>query len=247
MFLTSRTLKKEKDLCNKTLSFYNIRIMVKSISKLIIFTLILLGALMYSQEKKQFSGIPNVLKGIEPNGKIDFWVLVCNSYAKDQEIKISGVKKEYTPQSSGFDLFPDEDSFYYIAYSSGDKISYITDLNGLKGFVGKVDDVEEAAIVATIDGYMIDEEFKDVAGNYYEDRSNYYLDLGKLTSKECPYQKTHFTLTVNKGTGAITNVKDNGTYIELYNKRCANNPRLLKIVKKEEPKDEPKKKSTKRK
>ncbi|MBT2621530.1 MULTISPECIES: hypothetical protein [Chryseobacterium] len=221
--------------------------MIKLASKLVTFTFILLGILTYSQEKKKFSSIPNVLKEIEPNGKIDFWVLVYNTYAKDQEIKISGAKKDYTPQFSGFDLFPDEDSFYYIAYSSGGKISYITDLESLKGFIGKVDNVEEAAIAATIDGYMIDEEFTDVAGNYYEDRNNYYLDLGKLTSKECPYQKTHYTLTVNKTTGAITNVKDNGTYIELYNKKCANNPRLLKIEKKEEPKKDEPKKSTKRK
>ena len=51
----------------------------------------------------------------------------------------------------------------------------------------------------------------------------------------------HYTITVNKSTGAIANVKDNGTYIELYNKKCKNNPRLLKIEKKEEPKDEPQK------
>lgn len=221
--------------------------MIKLASRLFIFTFILLGVLIHSQEKKKFFNIPNVLQGIEPNDKIDFWVLVYNTYAKDQEIKISGVKKDYTPQFSGFDLFPDEESFYYIVYSSGGKISYITDLESLKKFVGKVDNVQEAAIIATVDGYMIDEEFKDVAGNYYEDRSNYYLDLGKLTSKECPYQKTHYTLMVNKATGAIANVKDNGTYIELFNKKCANNPRLLKIEKKEEPKDEPKKKSTKRK
>ena len=81
-----------------------------------------------------------------------------------------------------------------------------------------------------------------------EDISNYYLDLGKLISKECPYQKKHYTLTISKVTGTINFVKDNGSYIELYNKKCTNNPRLLKIEKKEEPKDEPKKptKSTKR-
>lgn len=220
--------------------------MLKSTSRLIVFIFILVSSSIYSQEKKKFSSIPSVLQGIEPNDKIDFWVLIYNTYAKDQEIKVSGTKKDYTPQFSGFDLFPDEDSFYYIAYSSGGKINYITDLEGLKQFVGKIDNVQEAAIVATVNGYMIDEEFKDVAGNYYEDQSNYYLDLGKLTSKECPYQKTHYTLTVNKSTGTVTNVKDNGTYIELYNKKCANNPRLLKIEKKEEPKNELKK-STKRK
>jgi hypothetical protein len=216
--------------------------MIKITSKLIVFIFLILGVFSYSQEKKQFNSISTILQKIIPNdNKIGFWVLVYNQYAKDQEIKISGTKKEYTPQFSGFDLFPDEDSFYYIVYSKGTSINYITDLEELKQFVGKIDNVEEAAIISTIDGYMVDEEFKDVAGNYYEDGSNYYLDLGKLTSKECPYQKTHYTLTINKASGSITNVKDNGTYIELYNKKCANNPRLLKIEKKQEPKDEPKK------
>lgn len=202
---------------------------------------LLLGFLGYAQNKKNFSGIPNILQQIIPNDRIDSWVLVYNSYGKNQEIKTSGGKTDFTPQFSGFNLFPDEDSFYYIAYSAGGKMNYITDLEGLKTFVGKIDNAEEAAIALTAEGYMVDEEFKDVAGNYYEDSSSYYLDLGKLTSKECPYQKTHYTLTVNKSSGAISNVKDNGTYIELYNKKCANNPRLLKIQKKEEPNDESKK------
>lgn len=193
----------------------------------------------------KFSSIPNILQRIEPNSKVDFWVLVYNSYGKDKEIRTSGGKKSYTPQFSGFDLFPSEDSFYYIAYSQAGKINYVLDLPSLKTFMGKIDNVEEAAIDATIEGYFVDEEFKDMAGNYYEDKSNYYLELGKLTSTECPYQKTHYTLTVSKSSGNVTDVKDNGTYIELYNKKCTNNPRLLKLEKKEEPKDEPKK-STKR-
>ncbi|MBB6371334.1 hypothetical protein [Chryseobacterium shigense] len=220
--------------------------MIKTSIRLTVLVFLLLGFFGHSQNKKNFSGIPNILQRIIPNDRIDSWVLVYNTYGKDQEIKISGGKTDYTPQFSGFDLFPDEDSFYYIAYESAGKTNYITDLEGLKKFVGKIDNAEEAAIALTVDGYMVDEEFKDVAGNYYEDSANYYLDIGKLTSKECPYQKTHYTVTVNKSSGAVSKVKENGTYIELYNKKCANNPRLLKIPKKEEPKDEPKK-STKRK
>lgn len=219
--------------------------MIKLITPSTLLIFLLLGTFGYSQQKKNFGEIPNILQGIIPNERIDSWVLVYNNYGKNQEIKTSGGKKEYTPQFSGFNLFPREDSFYYIAYSVGGKMNYITDFEGLKKFIGKVDNVEEAAIAMTIEGYVVDEEFKDVAGNYYEDRSNYYLDLGKLTSKECPYQKTHYTLTVSKSTGMVTQVKDNGTYIELYNKKCANNPRLLKIEKKEEPKKDGAKKTTK--
>jgi len=220
--------------------------MMKTAIRSIALIFLFLGFLGYSQNKKNFSDIPTILQKIIPSDRIDSWVLVYNSYGKNQEIKIADGKTDYIPQFSGFNLFPEEDSFYYIAYAEGGKISYITDLEALKKFIGKIDNAEEAAIVLTTDGYIVDEEFKDVAGNYYEDAANYYLDLGKLTSKECPYQKTHYSLTVNKATGTISKVKDNGTYIELYNKKCANNPRLLKIQKKEEPKDEPKK-STKRK
>ncbi|MGN7756052.1 hypothetical protein ACTJIV_01165 [Chryseobacterium sp. 22532] len=216
--------------------------MMKTAIRSIVLIFLLLGFLGYSQNKKNFSGIPNILQQIIPNDRIDSWVLVYNSYGKNQEIRTSGGKTDYTPQFTGFNLFPEEDSFYYIAYSAGGKMNYITDLEALKKFVGKIDNAEEAATVLTTEGYMVDEEFKDIAGNYYEDAAHYYLDLGKLTSKECPYQKTHYTVTVNKSTGAVSNVKDNGTYIELYNKKCANNPRLLKIEKKEEPKkDEPRK------
>lgn len=215
--------------------------MIKAATRITILIFLLLGVLGFSQEKKKFSSIPNILQQINPGNRVDSWILVYNSYGKGQEIKISG-KVDYTPQFSGFNLFPNEDSFYYIAYSEGGKVNYVTDVEGLKKFVGRIDNAQEAAVVLAAEGYMVDEEFKDLAGNYHEDKSNYYLDLGKLTSKECPYQKTHYTVTVNKSTGAVSNVKDNGTYIELYNKKCTNNPRLLKIEKKEEPKkDEPKK------
>lgn len=218
--------------------------MVKFTYKFSLFIFMFLGIFSFSQEKKNFSSIQNILQRLTPNQKVDFWTLVYNNYGKDQAVVTSGGKKDYTPQSSGFDFFPDENSFYYIAYSQAGKMNYITDIQDLKPFIGKIDNIEEAVVAATIDGYFVDEEFKHLAGNYYTDQSNYYLDLGKLTSLECPYQKKYFTLTISKSTGNITDIKDNGSYIELYNKKCTNNPRLLKLEKKEEPKDESKKKST---
>lgn len=219
--------------------------MSKLILKLGILSFLLLGISIYSQEKKHFTGYSNILQNIIPNQKTDFWILVHNSYGKNQEVRTIGAKKDYIPQSSGFNLFPDENGFFYIVSSSGGKLEYITDLSGLKKFIGKIDNVEEAAIMLTAEGYFVDEEFNDLAGNYSEDGKNYYLEVGKLTSKECPYQKKHFNITVNKATGEVSNIQDDGTYIELYNKKCTNNPRLLKIEKKEPLKDEPKK-STKR-
>jgi len=209
----------------------------------------LLSVSFYSQEKKQFYDVASVLQNMIPDGKPGSWGLIHQSAGKDTVLKSSSADKTYTSQSSGFNIgIAEEGEFYYIVYSAGGKTEYITDMAGLKKFAGKVDNIHDAAVFAASEGYIIDENFRDVAGNYYEDASDYYLDLGKLTSTECPYQKKYFTLRVSKSTGNISVVKDNGPYIELYNKKCTNNPRLLKLEKKEEPKDEPKKpaRSTKR-
>ena len=201
---------------------------------------------VFSQEKKKFTNVQNVLAKIIPNDKFDFWVLVYNSYGKNQEVKASGTKKDYLPQFSGFDLTPSEDTFFYIVNSKGGKISYITELKDLKPFIGDIDNAEEAAHSAVLEGYIIDEEFVDLAANYYQDAKNYYLDLGKVTSKECPYQKKHIKITVSKSAGKIENIKEKGYNIELYNKKCINNPRLLKLEKKEETKDDPQKQPAKK-
>lgn len=225
--------------------------MITLIRKFWVFGFLFLGTFSYAQEKKHFSNVSSILQNIIPNVKATSWLLIHSSYGKDHILKQSGATTDYVSQTSGFNIgIAEENEFYYIVYVSGGKTEYITTLEGLKNFVGKPDDIQDAAISAATDGYIIDEEFRDIAANYYEDKSNYYLNLGKLTSTECPYQKKHFTLTISKSTGIITEAKDNGSYIELYNKKCTNNPRLLKIEKKEEPKDESKKKparSTKRK
>lgn len=220
---------------------------MRLILKLNILTFLFLGSIFYSQEKKKFVNTQSVLAKIIPNNKVDFWTLVHSDYGRDKEIVISGNKKQYLSQSSGFNIAPADDSFYYIVYAKGGSVEYLTELSSLKDFIGKIDNAEEAALSAVLEGYIIDEQFVDVAANYYEDKANYYLDLGKVTSRECPYQKTHYTLTISKTTGAISSVKDNGTYIEVYTKKCPNNPRLQKIEKIEEPVIDPKKKPIKRK
>lgn len=223
--------------------------MVKFRLRVVALICFLSGIALSAQEKKQFPGIASILQNIIPNTKNNSWMLVHKSYGKDNIIKQPGEKKGYESQYSGFNIgIADEDSFYYIVDFSRGTPEYITDFTALRKFVGKIDNIYDAALFAATEGYIIDEEFRDLAANYYQDSANYYLDLGKLTSKECPYQKKHFTLTIPKSGETISNVKENGSYIELYNKKCTNNPRLLKLEKKEEPKDEPKKsnKSAKR-
>lgn len=205
------------------------------------------GVLVFSQEKKNFTTTQNILKALQPNERMDSWTLVYNHYSRDEVIKTTGKGTDYMPQFSGFRLSNEDEGFYYIAKSAGGKTSYITDTEQLRKFIGTVDNGEEAAIIGILDGYFLDEEFEDLAGNYYADAQNFYVELGKVTSKECPFEKTHFMLTVNKKSGTIINVKDNGEYFEVYSTACANNPRMQNYKKELEPYVPPKKARTKKK
>lgn len=211
------------------------------ISKIFIPTLLFASILGFSQDQKNF--FPNessLLKKIVPNDKLDFWTLIESNYGKTTELKISGVKKDFVAQSSGFSLgYSNESQFLYIVYSKGGVLNYITKKEDLKPFIGKIDNIEEAAIMQVLDGYQIDYEYKNLAANYHQNSTTYILDLGKTTSKECPLQKTHFTISVDKKTGLVSSIEDNGAYFEVYQKHCKNNPRLLKIKEKHE-KENPK-------
>ena len=45
-----------------------------------------------------------------------------------------------------------------------------------------------------------------------------------MLSEECPLQKNHYEVWIDKKTGKITQEKELGTYFELYGKECTNNP-----------------------
>lgn len=203
-------------------------------------------SLIFGQEKNYFTSGSELLKQIIPNGKPEKWLLIYNDGETEKELRNYGKLLGFETQSEGFRLDPySGKDFYYIVVQKSGKTSYIKDLETLKQFIGKADNFQEAVLLSLSDGYFIDYEFNNIAGNYWEDDGNYYFNLGKVTSTECPYQKTHYILTVSKTSGEISDIKDLGTYIEVYQKKCTNNPRLLKLKREPEPEPEKPKKSKK--
>ena len=201
--------------------------------------------LSYSQQKKTFQNVNEVLSGINPQNNISFWAVGLIDEGKNSEIFSSGKKTDYEIQTQGFHLDGSETAKYYFVYVQNGKLNYITEPYELKNFIGHIDNVQEAALFAASEGYFIDTNYKIFAANYSQDANNYYLDLGKLTSAECPYQKKYFSLTIDKKTEIITQSKEHFKYVEVYNKNCENHP--TKLVKKEEPpKEDPKKKQKKK-
>lgn len=215
-----------------------------------LFVLGLAGTWAFAQEKTNFTSLPNIVKQIYPNEKLDTWAIYHVEDGAVQELKKVGTIAETSMPEQGFGLHPHAGtSYYYIAYTKAGKKNYVTTNEDLKKFIGKVDNVQEAAILGMLDGYFFDSEYKDYAGNYREDAKNYYIELGKITSTQCPLQKNHFIVTVPKGSSEIEKVDDVGKYMELYMKSCKNNPRLLKLkeehqaeVKREAERNNPQKK-----
>lgn len=192
--------------------------------KFTIFISIFLITNVFGQTKITFSNTESLLKEIKPDKSVNSWMLVSSEYGREKVIKSSNKLNDYAPQDSGFQLVKNDDQFYYIVYLEGSTLKYIKNTDNLKSFLGTIDSPEEAAILGILDGYILDEEFKNLAGNYVDKKDSYAIELGKITTTSCPFAKNHYELTINKKSGKITSVKDNGVYNEVFDKSCANNP-----------------------
>lgn len=191
---------------------------------------IFLFATISAQEKKNYATAESLLMAINPVN-IDSWMLISNVDGKDNSIYSTNKTENYESQDSGFQLINSENQFYYIVYYEGSTVKYIKDLASLKSFVGTIDNAEEAAVVGITEGYFLDTEFHHLAGNYINKKDQYIVELAKVTSTSCPLSKSHYELTIDKKTGKIISVIDNGVYNEIFDKSCENSPRHAEIQK----------------
>lgn len=194
-------------------------------NKLFIATLSLVFTSVFSQQKQQFNGAEYLLKSIVTNdNNIGSWKLIYHRDGVDHSIKTVGIDIGYLPQNDGFKLDDYDNGFYYIVYGNAENPLYIKTLPDLKRFLGTMDNGEEAAIQGVIKGYVIDEEFENLAANFHPVGNYYMVELGKVTSEKCPYQKKFYQLSVDKNTGEIVSEKEKGVYFEVFDKTCENNP-----------------------
>ncbi len=190
--------------------------------KIVVFVLSFLFGLSFSQDKKLMGNLDHIIMNLEPN--VQQWMLVKNQEGKDKIIKNIGDIQNFEHQNKGIRLNLQDDDFYYIVYLDKGNIQYINSLEGLGTFIGKPNNVEELILKAVASGFFIDTEFLHLAGNYREDDQYYYVEMAKLTSKDCPIEKRNYRITFNKKTGDIVETEELKKYQEIYHKDCKNNP-----------------------
>lgn len=210
--MTSKHKKKVKNSCN---------IILKSS---LVFSFLMIFGWNNAQEKKIIEHTYTLFKDIKPNEKLDYWAVYFFDGDNFQLLKQVGAKKDIEKSETGFLKSSADNSYYYIITEKAGKKNMITDDAGLKKFIGKIDNVQEVTILLLLKGYFIDEEYQSIAGNYSEDKENYYLHLGQISSENCPFAKQSVSITIDKTTGIETKTDVGKVYFEKYRKECKNNP-----------------------
>lgn len=192
---------------------------------------IVLSAGAPAQQKINFDNTENLLKKIQPNQNISSWILISSEKGTHHHVASSGKLADYNVQPAGFMVNNDANYYYYFVFTQGSSVAYVTDKEQLRNFIGTVENAEEAALLGILDGYFLDEEFKNLSGNHQADKSTFKIELAKITSEKCPFAKSHYEISVPKNGKNISAVKDLGVYFQVFDKSCANNPHYSELQK----------------
>lgn len=135
----------------------------------------------------------NLTSKINPNREYAYWEYVYampGHMYKPIEVLFSHgdstLKSNYkikTPESGFFSECMPAYCYSYIIFISNNKLNYVVNESQLQAFINRVDNIEEALLLAKIKGLWFDPENKD-AGSYKKTAEGFELKLGRFES--CP-------------------------------------------------------------
>lgn len=162
----------------------------------------------------------SLIKKINPNKVYDYWEINFCLAIKPKTIFHKGDKKlkeqyNYTPICSGFfqECQPMSCS-YTIAYLENAKWNYVYDKRELTSFINKIDNPEEAFLIAKIHDFDID-PYNPKGNGYLKTKNGYDLKVMKYIS--CPESKESFVVSVDS-MGQLKRIESQGYYLK--NKNC---------------------------
>ncbi|MCW3162830.1 hypothetical protein [Chryseobacterium oryctis] len=187
----------------------------------------LLSGLIFSQTTKavpdDFQKIPLVFDTtdylypfIVPDKKIDYWSVLRNNIDVDEAIIYESQMPEFmtindpAPEKGFFQKCLGENCFSYIIACENGKSKYFSSEQQLREFIGFIDNLPEAILVAETYGYKVYTNNK-LASSYKIDANFIYLYLSK--TKNCPLTKESFLVKINRKTGKLES-NSNGIYFK---------------------------------
>ncbi|WP_347219236.1 hypothetical protein [Chryseobacterium sp.] len=184
--------------------------------KIIIFLFFLVSELIYAQAviPDEYHKIPDSLhfkddlyKFIIPDKKYENWKVMRKydslreellyenkSWQDEKDVRI------HSPDRGFFvECMPDW-CFTYITIFDNKNFRNIASEEELRSFIGYVDNIQEALLIANTYGFWFDQK-DPVGGSFKQDGNFFYIYLAKFES--CPVSKESFFIKLNRKTGAF--------------------------------------------
>ncbi|WP_374459577.1 hypothetical protein [Chryseobacterium taeanense] len=191
--------------------------------KLLFPVLFLCSGLVFGQKTvpSDYKKIPEILDNPEllfpfivPDKKYDYWSVLRNNPDPDKAVIYESQAPDFmtlndpAPEKGFFQKCLGEDCFSYLLACEKGKTKYFSTEQQLRNFIGTVDNLQEAILIANTYGYTVDTG--NISGSSYTmDDKNIFLYLSKLANNA--KNKESFFIKINRKTGKIE-IKSNGTY-----------------------------------
>ncbi|RLJ76976.1 hypothetical protein BCL90_2034 [Pedobacter alluvionis] len=121
---------------------------------------------------------------------------------------------KFDQPNSGF-LFKMWEGYFYIAYIENDSVKLVTNKTQLIRFIGKIDNLEEALLLAELDNLEVDYT-RDIGGSYKKTKKGFEFYLTKFY--KCPVKTEPYRVSIDIA-GDIK-AKSLGFYYNIDNNIC---------------------------
>lgn len=197
--------------------------------KIISTVLFLVSGLLFCQNtvSRDFKKIPEILDNPEllypfimPDSKYQYWSVFRNNPDPDLAVVYESQMPPYmtlndpVPEKGFFQKCLGKDCFSYLMACENGRSVYFSTEQQLRGFIGSVDNLPEAVLIANTYGFSVDAD-NGLGSSYKTD--DQYISLYLSKTKTCPLTKESFLIRINRKTGK-TDSKSKGIYFK--SKEC---------------------------
>ncbi|KIC64108.1 hypothetical protein [Chryseobacterium taiwanense] len=183
----------------------------------------LIPGLLLSQNTvpSDFKKIPEILDNTEllypfivPEKKYEYWSVFRNNPDPDKAIVYESQAPEFmtindpAPEKGFFQKCLGENCFTFLIACENSQSKYFSNEQQLRNFIGSVDNLPEAILVANTYGFTVDSS--DISGGAYK-IEDHYITMYLSKFKNCPVTKESFWIKINRKTGKIDS-KSKGIY-----------------------------------
>ncbi|PKF73478.1 hypothetical protein [Chryseobacterium sp. PMSZPI] len=168
-----------------------------------------------------YKKIPDILDTVDylypfivPDKEYEYWRVLTNDTDPDKAIVYESQAPDFmtindpAPEQGFFQKCIGNNCFSYILACKKDRSIYFSNEQQLRDFIGTIDNLPEAILIAKTYGYSIDTNNR-FTGSYKIE--NQHISLYAFKAKGCPVTKESFLIKINRKTGKLE-AKSNGIY-----------------------------------